>query len=162
MTIPYRLFYTKMMIIFHELKKLFIPFSILFFFMACRNTGNNQKIDKFPITYAGTLPCADCSALEVQITFNANHTYTEKNTYKDTPKGDKSFKHQGKWKWTFANITGKNDTLYVLNPGDSLLTVYYLMKDFNRIEALTKQKKMIHSPFNNTLTRIENPINSHH
>lgn len=137
------------------MNKLFILFSILSCFAACEKTEQKQKTEVFPITYAGTLPCADCSALEVRITFNANHTYAEKNTYKDTPKGDKTFQHEGKWKWTFANVTGKKDTLYVLNPDDSLRTVYYLIKDFNKIETLTKQKKRIHSPFNNTLTRVE-------
>ena len=129
---------------------IFTLIALMLFIFAYCNTITHHNTFPFPVTYAGNLPCADCSALYIKITFHANHTYSELDIYKNTPHGDKSFRYQGKWKWEFQNISDKLDTLFVLNPEDTTQNRYYLLAK-GQIQLLTHNKKLIHSPFNNSL-----------
>lgn len=57
-------------------------------------------------TYAGTLPCADCTGIEATVVLNTDQTYAQTFVYHD--KEDSSLKEEGKFTW---NKDGNTITL---------------------------------------------------
>lgn len=74
---------------------------------------------KAPCRYRGILPCADCSALRVDLTLlpgktSSSGTYRETLTYVATRDGDRSFTSRGEWKAARDEAAGSTRTLYRL------------------------------------------------
>jgi uncharacterized lipoprotein NlpE involved in copper resistance len=75
---------------------------------------NAQNSLSYAGTYEGTIPCADCSGIDLVITLDYEDNYTRKMTYRDrTP--DNVFSTSGKFTWdatgsiiTFSGEEGSN------------------------------------------------------
>ncbi len=62
-------------------------------------------------TYKGTIPCADCEGIEVEITLNDDNTFSSQSTYLGTKKIQKNvFTETGTFKWDEKGNTIKTVT----------------------------------------------------
>lgn len=109
-----------------------------------------------PTTYVGTLPCADCSGLKVQLTMyreNPSQTsgkYDIQNTYLGT-KGKPQYT-KGTWKTITGDKTDPKATVFMLT-ADKGDTQYFFKINENKVKMLSKQLAEIQSPFNYTLVK---------
>ena len=121
---------------------------------------NSQVVD-IKTTYAGLLPCADCSGIETTLTFiNANQdpdsydgTFTMTETYQG--KDVKPFVTKGNWTIIIGTPTNEDATVYKLTSTNPDTTEYYLQVDNTHIKQLDNNLEEIDSPFNMTLTKEE-------
>lgn len=58
---------------------------------------NSQNSLDWNGTYKGTIPCADCEGIAMEITLNKDLTYTSKSVY--LGKGKNEFKENGTFSW---------------------------------------------------------------
>lgn len=78
-----------------------------------------------PVRYAGTLPCADCAGIRVELTLNRDAASGEPTTYelKETylgsmsPEGQKPFTQTGRWSIQHGTKSDPDATVYVLDGG---------------------------------------------
>ena len=62
-------------------------------------------------TYKGTIPCADCEGIAIEITLNEDHTFSSQSTYIGTKKTQKNvFKETGTFEWDEKGNTIKTVT----------------------------------------------------
>ncbi len=66
------------------------------------SAGEDLKTDYYG-TYTGTLPCADCEGMDIEIQLNKDHTFVKKTTY--LGKGDRTFEVKGNFSWFGAKNT---------------------------------------------------------
>ncbi|MFO7831330.1 MAG: copper resistance protein NlpE N-terminal domain-containing protein [Desulfuromonadaceae bacterium] len=71
-------------------------------------------------TYAGTLPCADCSGIRTTLTLSPAHTYVRKSTYLGVESSDAEHMHQGVFEW---DSDGRTIELLNLSGGRNLFQV---------------------------------------
>lgn len=105
-----------------------------------------------PITYKGTLPCADCPGLDTTITLNPDHTYEMTEIYQDRNE-DNPFVSKGDWTLETGTPQDPNAQVYALTDQNGT-TSYYLL-DGNEITSLDSDKNPIDSPFNMSLTQVD-------
>src|SRR5699024_4503628 len=67
---------------------------------------NSQNSLDWSGTYKGTLPCADCPGIEVELTLNSDLTYTSTMEYLER---DTTHEEEGTFEW---NESGSDITLY--------------------------------------------------
>lgn len=115
------------------------------------------------IKYSGTLPCADCSGINEQITFVQSQsnppsgTFTINDVYQER-NNNQPFITRGTWMQTTGTPNDKNAVVYVLtsesvgNMGPQ--TSYYLKLGDSQIVQLDSDKNEIDAPFNMTLTKV--------
>jgi predicted secreted protein len=113
-------------------------------------------------TYKGTLPCADCSGLEVTLLLYAagkNDTtyayYVRTQTYRGAPHGDMTFADRGDWTVLRGDATDVNATVYKLNPDSTQRAEYLLVQDKGAaLLQLDQQQRRIDTNVNLTLRRV--------
>lgn len=101
-------------------------------------------------TYAGKLPCADCSGITSTIKLMSDHTYQESDVYigKNT-----TFNANGYWMVVQGIPGNPTASSYQLAPyGQSTNTFYEIVSE-NKITQLDQNRNPISSPFNQTLTK---------
>lgn len=109
--------------------------------------------------YIGTLPCADCSGLKIELTLyrenaaQANGIYATQDTYLGT-KGQTRYT-KGTWKTIHGIKSDPKAIVYELIPDNSAGIRYFQVVDNKRIKMLSKQATEIQSTFNYTLIRTE-------
>lgn len=64
-------------------------------------------------TYEGTLPCADCPGIEIELTLNSDLTYSSTMEYLER---DTTYEEQGKFEW---DDSGSEITLYESGENES-------------------------------------------
>ena len=108
-------------------------------------------------TYAGVLPCADCSGLLTKITFSRDQAYQAFGTYvmEETYEGksDTPYITKGEWHQERGIPSDPYASLYVLTQADGGQDSYYLQVNPTTIEMLGSNRSKIDSPFNMTLTK---------
>lgn len=68
-----------------------------------------------PVNYKGRIPCADCAAIDMDLTFYPDSLkYHLKETYLETPDGDRSLEYSGNY--ILLNDTIHASGIYRLNP----------------------------------------------
>lgn len=104
--------------------------------------------------YAGTLPCADCSGIQTQLTLYIDMTYEVKEIYQGKGKGNKV-----EAKGNFNEEKGYEDdpqaTLVVLDydkPGQERYFVRFTDKQ-DELQMLDQDRKQIKSTLNYTLMK---------
>ena len=125
------------------MKKLLLVLSACAFLGACATAPKTarQLNDEFTGTFAGTLPCADCSGVDTQLALNPDGTYVLSETYhKGAPQ---NFTSAGKW-------TADKDLKYVAL-GDS--KNYYAFHGKDELKKLDATAQPIKSGLNYTLKR---------
>ncbi|MFK7001069.1 copper resistance protein NlpE [Flavobacterium oreochromis] len=132
------------------MKKGLFVFSVLLTLASCndkkkdQNSENSQE-NNFLGVYKGTLPCADCSGIEVELVLNSNKTFLYNNLY--LSQDNHAYKDKGTY--TINNDTlilqkGKEQTHFLI--GQDKLTLLDLNKklikgNFASYYILNKQKK---------------------
>jgi uncharacterized lipoprotein NlpE involved in copper resistance len=112
--------------------------------------------------YKGTLPCADCTALDTVLRLYAkgkfDTTYAffvRTQTYRGAPHGDVVLSDRGDWAVLRGDATDENATVYQLNPDDEQHSESLLLQDNgNTLVQLDREQKPIDSKVNLTLRRV--------
>lgn len=116
----------------------------------------NQEPQQLATTYAGTLPCADCSGLHETVTL-IKSSFPQKGVYveHDLYEGKMTTPIVTEGSWTITKGTPDNPNAYVLQlyPKDGSGVTNYLMEKA-KITLLDQNKRKIDSPFNESLYRV--------
>lgn len=93
---------------------------------------NSRNALDYEGTYAGTLPCADCSGIYTEITLTGEN-YQKKTVYQGKQDGDHIFEESGKYTWNAEGsiITLDNDPADQYQVGENQL--FALDQDGQRI-----------------------------
>lgn len=106
--------------------------------------------------YTGTIPCADCSGIKMELTIDSDNVYQLKETY--LGKGDeKPIESTGKINTERGFEKDIDATLYILNddkPGQERYFVR-LTDQPGIIHMLGMDKKLIQSKLNYTLKKVD-------
>jgi len=125
-----------------------VSIALMVSFSSCKNRSASQAQDAsyqdaihttrnsvdWDGTYKGTIPCADCEGIEVNITLNTDETYKISYLYKG--KSDSLFSASGKFTW---DDKGSIITLDCTN-----FAPYYLVGE-NKLTQLDMNKEIIES-----------------
>jgi uncharacterized lipoprotein NlpE involved in copper resistance len=113
------------------------------------NSSNNEKVDEqistdkldYTGTYAGELPCADCSFIRFKIVINKDNSFIAKYIYegKDTT----IFQDEGMYKWIEDEgilhlKASDSDTEYKFKVGENWILM--LDKEGNEFDSSFKEK----------------------
>lgn len=108
-------------------------------------------------TFKGNLPCADCSALETELTLTQKDAATAEGTYTLTEtyvgKGD-PLTSTGEWTTVRGTPTDADAVVYELNPDNPAEVQYYLKVSDTELKMLDNDKNEIQGPFNYILTKV--------
>lgn len=101
--------------------------------------------------YVGSIPCADCSGIDVQLTLEDNGHYLYKQTYLETRDGDQTFDQEGRFTW---NSKGQVVTLEGTSGGPDDEVRYFVGE--NVLFPANKDGKIIEtgSQFDYTLHKV--------
>jgi uncharacterized lipoprotein NlpE involved in copper resistance len=113
--------------------------------------------------YKGTLPCADCSGLDVELRlyaagkFNFTDTiFIRTQTYRGAPHGDVVFSDRGEWTLLRGDAVDENASVYQLNPDSTTSSESYLVqKNGDTLVQLDREQRPIQSKMNLTLQRVK-------
>ncbi|CAN5458206.1 hypothetical protein BH11BAC2_BH11BAC2_25670 [soil metagenome] len=106
------------------------------------------------ITYAGTLPCADCSGILTEITFHPDSMgFNISETFKGTPDGDRTYESSGKYQMIKGNTVDATMVIYELNPGKPEQIRHFKQLGESGIKMLDKNMNEIESALNYVLVR---------
>jgi copper homeostasis protein (lipoprotein) len=113
--------------------------------------------------YKGTLPCADCTALDTVLRLYAKGKfdttyafYVRTQTYRGAPHGDVVLTDRGDWAVLRGDATDENATVYQLNPDDEQHSDSLLLQDNgNALVQLDREQKPIDTKMNLTLRRVQ-------
>jgi len=109
-------------------------------------------------TFKGTLPCADCTGFETELTLTRNDKDAAEGSYvlKETYVGRGGpFVTKGEWTTLRGTPNNADATVYELNPGDAEKAQYYLVVNENEIKMLDRELNEIDAPFNMSLTKVQ-------
>jgi copper homeostasis protein (lipoprotein) len=113
--------------------------------------------------YKGTLPCADCTALDTVLRLYAKGKfdttyafYVRTQTYRGAPHGDVVLTDRSDWAVLRGDATDENATVYQLNPDDEQHSDSLLLQDNgNALVQLDREQKPIDTKMNLTLRRVQ-------
>lgn len=110
-------------------------------------------------TYAGTLPCADCSGIETTLSLTQIDENTVEGRYtmsqKFLEREDDAFVTTGDWTTQRGDGQNPDATVIALNPEDSETIEFYLQVDPQHLEKLDSEGNELDSEMNYTLTLQE-------
>lgn len=112
--------------------------------------------------YKGTMPCADCTALDVVLRLYAKGKfdttyafYVRTQTYRGAPHGDVTYSDRGEWAVLRGDATDENATVYQLNPDNEQHSEALLVQDGGAsLVQLDHDLKPIDTKMNVTLKRV--------
>jgi uncharacterized lipoprotein NlpE involved in copper resistance len=96
-----------------------------------------------PVTYAGTLPCADCPGIQLTVELFPDSTFRLRRVYQDRPA---VFNSSGRWS------VEKNGTRMVLRDDDGEPR-FFQIAGTDSLRVLDTHGQVIRSPFNDWLVR---------
>jgi copper homeostasis protein (lipoprotein) len=112
--------------------------------------------------YKGTMPCADCSGLEMVLRLYAKGKfdttyafYVRSQTYRSAPHGDVTISDRGEWTVLRGDATDPDATVYQLNPDDEQHSEALLVQEKGAaLKELDRDLKPIETTMNVTLKRV--------
>lgn len=114
--------------------------------------------DRFSLigTYTGTLPCADCSGIEHELSLfeddvTNQRRYTLKRTYKHTRSGDRVFWNAGPWRVSTAS---GNQQVFDLSFNNAEERIRFEVASQRVIRLLDREGEDIESQHNYSLYRL--------
>ncbi|WP_158791003.1 copper resistance protein NlpE [Granulicella sp. L60] len=113
-------------------------------------------------TYKGTMPCADCSGLDMVLRLYAKGKYdttyafyVRTQTYRGAPHGDVTFSDRGEWFLSRGDATDPDATVYQLNPDDAQRADSFLVEEKGAaLVQLDREQKPIDTTMNMTLRKV--------
>ncbi len=108
------------------------------------NSSDDKSPWKLPVTFSGTLPCADCPGIEVTLTLRADGSYFEHFKYMDR---NSQFAESGRWS------VEKEGTRLVLR-GEKDAVEQWAVVGADELRKLDAEGKEIDSKQNFTLKRV--------
>lgn len=121
--------------------------SLVFFWLIAAHAGATSASVQFPLTFAGTLPCASCEGIETRITFQSNNTYFMSQTYLGQ-EGPNRADDLGRW------VMSSHGNIAVLK-GQRGDIRYYRFDASDFLHMLDIDGRTIHSEMNYTLRRAK-------
>ena len=121
--------------------------SLVFFWLIAAHAGATSASVQFPLTFAGTLPCASCEGIETRITFQSNNTYFMSQTYLGQ-EGPNRADDLGRW------VMSSHGNIAVLK-GQRGDIRYYRFDASDFLHMLDIDGRTIHSELNYTLRRAK-------
>lgn len=119
---------------------------LVLLFSACSTEQSDERrliIEDFPVSYSGTLPCADCPGIDYRLNLFADNSYYLQLHYQDS--GDNSTVYQlGQWQQHTGQLRLLSD--------DPQQTAFQIEKDGN-IRLLDQEYVLINSSLNYELQR---------
>jgi len=117
-----------------------------------------QNIARSLGTYVGTLPCADCKGIRIELTLQANRagqgkTFVLRQTYLGKPAGKNLFESRGKWFAAQGNRQNPKAFIFQLIPDDDHDLLYFARLSDNAIKLLDNRQNEIASTANYTLQK---------
>lgn len=107
--------------------------------------------------FKGTLPCADCSGLETELTLTKDGPYSDQGSYtlmqKYIGKSDQPLQSSGSWSMGQGTNKDPNAQVYVLDPEKPEEKQYFLRVNDSEVKMLDSNGNQIDSPFNLTLKK---------
>jgi hypothetical protein len=104
--------------------------------------------------YFGTLPCADCSGIITDVSFNTGSlTYTIKRNYKGKQNPDSTFVENGNLKLQKDSINPNGPTIYVFQSVDGSSQSFFVKTSDTTLQMLDQSKKQIAGALNYTLVK---------
>ena len=109
-------------------------------------------------TYIGTIPCADCEGIKIELTLSENkagkgRTYLLKQTYLGKPAGKNTLQSTGKWFAATGNSQDAKAVIYQLIPDRAYEPLYFRRVSDKAIEMLDQDQNKIASKANYTLQK---------
>lgn len=109
-------------------------------------------------TYAGTIPCADCEGIKMELTLmdsktGKGKTYLLKQTYLGRPAGKNTMESRGKWFAATGNSQDPNAIIYQLIPDKAYDPLYFRRISDTAIKMLDRDQNEIKSKANYTLQK---------
>lgn len=106
--------------------------------------------------FAGTLPCADCSGIKLELTlYSGPATYQLKQTYEGAPKGGTTYVEKGTWVVRVGSAKNPHAVVYELDPAGSKSKQFYLRVNKNTLRLLDAHREEIPSQLPHTLKRVK-------
>jgi copper homeostasis protein (lipoprotein) len=104
--------------------------------------------------YFGTLPCADCSGIITDISFNTGSlTYTIKRNYQGKQNADSTFIENGNLRIQSDSINPNGPTIFVFQSADGSSPSYFVKASDSTLQMLDQNKKQIAGALNYTLVK---------
>ncbi|MBF9252613.1 copper resistance protein NlpE N-terminal domain-containing protein [Pontibacter sp. 172403-2] len=99
-------------------------------------------------TYVGTIPCADCKGIKMELTLADNKagkgkTYVLKQTYLGKPAGKNALQSTGKWFAATGNSQNPKAVIYQLIPDKAYEPLYFERLNDKTIEMLDQDQNKI-------------------
>jgi len=108
--------------------------------------------------YVGTLPCAECKGIKMELTLVDNKagkgkTYILKQTFMGKPAGNSTLQSTGKWFAATGNSQNPKAVIYQLIPDKAYEPLYFVRLSDKAIEMLDRDQNKIASKENFTLQK---------
>ncbi len=119
----------------------------------------NSKTAATPAgTYSGTIPCADCQGILMELSIKGTHkdqnrTFILKQTYLGKPEGKNTFTSSGKWFLAKGNKQDPNASVLQLIPKGNFEPIYLLQSGNTELKMLDRQQNVIKSKQNYSLLK---------
>ncbi len=112
--------------------------------------------------YEGTLPCADCSGLDIVLRlyaadkFDTRYAfYVRTQTYRAAPHGNVTYSDRGDWAVLRGDAVDPDATVYQLDPDDETRSQSFLLqKNGDALTQLDREQKPIDTKMNLTLRKV--------
>ena len=153
------------------MKKMLLIAAVYLFVTSC-NTNNNDVVITYDTidsaalrgdtmafitedeNYYGTLPCADCSGIITDISFNTGSlTYTIKRNYQGKENADSTFIENGNLRIQSDSINPNGPTIFVFQSADGSSPSYFAQASDTTLQMLDQNKKQIAGALNYTLVK---------
>lgn len=127
-----------------------------FLFATAARSDSGKPFERF----SGMLPCADCSAIHLDLTLytppskNSPGDYELKQTYEGTRHGNSAYTEKGTWIIVHGSAKNPNATVYELHPAGSDSKQFYLRADKNTLRLLDLHKQELPPQLPHTLKRV--------
>lgn len=117
---------------------------------AITNTMSPMPTEMTGDMYTGKLPCADCTAINVELMLHTDGTYSMTNTY--VGRDVSPYVDEGTWKKMTGDATDPQATIYAFTSTENGTVQYYLVSG-NQLKQLDSNKELIEAPFDTSLTK---------
>ncbi|MDX5481631.1 MAG: copper resistance protein NlpE [Hymenobacteraceae bacterium] len=123
-----------------------------------QSSVQKQVINRSLGTYKGTVPCADCEGIQMELTLQENpagkgKTYVLRQTYKGKPAGENTLESRGKWFAANGNKQNPKAVIFQLIPDGEHDLLYFARVSDNTIKMLDRQQNEIKSKASYTLQK---------
>ena len=143
---------------------IYVACSLSMLFVSCKNASDGmRKGESAPAintekNYIGTVPCADCAGIDLEVklinTSDSTGNFWLKQTFKGTRDGDQSFRDSGAYSLRQGWMDDSSMSVYVFRPLQTEATRYFELCGDTALLSLGNDGERIKSELNYLLRRI--------